>query len=815
MATISEFINKIGFKVKNEDVNKVNSTMSDMKETASKILGAIGIGFSLASINGLVEEFTRVKDQVKNSTAGLGEQVAIQEKILAAASATRSEYSQTAGMVSNLVKENSELFGTIDEAIKFNNAATMLFKTAGKTNEDIAGLMEAINKSFAKGKVDSETMSQLLERSPEAVALLNQRLGTTTDQLEQMASDGKISLEDLKGAFVDNADAIEAAFGNVKMSVTDAITVIRNKWGLWLADTNEMLGLTDTIGRTMVSAFDGVMRVITKVRTGLMWLAEKLGGTQNLLKLIAIVAGSIFLAMNFTKIISGLQMIGKFLTSINLKTLAIIAVIILVALLVEDFINFLMGNNSIFGELLEQAGVDVEAVREAIFKAWEAIKKFLKATWETIKNVAKTVWNAIKDFFAKHGDSIKAGLTKAWQAIKTVLTTVWSAIKTVATTVFNGLKNFWEKHGDSIKTSFSQIWNGIKDLLKKTWDTIKSVATNVFNGLRDFWNTWGSTIKTYFAAVWEYVKTVFSAALDVLAAVFAVFGAAFSGDWKALWEAVKNLISTVWNAIKSVVSSALDGIKSVLTSVWNVISSATSSTWNSIKSAISGVINSIASAISSVFNNIKSTISGAWNSVKSTTSSIWNSIKSAISDAINGAWSVVSGVVNKLKSAFNFSWSLPKLKLPHITVTGGVAPYGIGGKGSLPKFSISWYKKGGILDGATIFGAMGNQLLGGGEAGKEAVLPLSELWKNMKSIMKTGLNDLVKIIKPMVGMDTVSSTTVSSVTNSSVNKSIVQNINFKNEFHGERAAQQKAASTMKQAANDTTAELARALAFTG
>lgn len=72
--------------------------------------------------------------------------------------------------------------------------------------------MEAINKSFAKGVVDSETMSQLLEQSPEAVALLNKRLGTTSDQLEDMVTDGKISLADLKGAFVDNAAEIEAAF---------------------------------------------------------------------------------------------------------------------------------------------------------------------------------------------------------------------------------------------------------------------------------------------------------------------------------------------------------------------------------------------------------------------------------------------------------------------------------------------------------------------------------------------------------------------------------------------------------------------------
>lgn len=82
------------------------------------------------------------------------------------------------------------------------------------------------------------------------------------------------------------------------------------------------------------------------------------------------------------------------------------------------------------------------------------------------------------------------------------------------------------------------------------------------------------------------------------------------------------------------------------------------------------------------------------------------------------------------------AWKLPDLKLPHISVNGGQAPYGIGGKGSLPSFSIQWYKEGGILNGATIFGAMGGNLLGGGEAGAEAVLPLSELWKQMTEIVK-------------------------------------------------------------------------------
>ena len=86
----------------------------------------------------------------------------------------------------------------------------------------------------------------------------------------------------------------------------------------------------------------------------------------------------------------------------------------------------------------------------------------------------------------------------------------------------------------------------------------------------------------------------------------------------------------------------------------------------------------------------------------------------------------------------NFKWSLPHLNLPHISVSGGQAPYGIAGKGSLPKFSIEWYKNGGIMTQPTAFGInpeSGN-LMAGGEAGPEAIVPLSQLWEKMTTILK-------------------------------------------------------------------------------
>lgn len=847
--TVSEFINLIGFRVKNNDVNNVNKVISDIKNTASKALGAIGLGISLTAINSLVEEFSLVNQQVRNATSALGEQTDIQQKILAAAKATRSSYQQTASVVSNLVQENSELFGTIDKAIAFNNAATMLFKTAGKTNDEIAGLMEAINKSFAKGYVDSETLSQLLERSPEAVKLLCAELGTTQDQLEQLASDGKFTVENLYNAFVNNAGTISSAFGNVKMTVTEAITVVRNQWGLWLEETNEMLDVTGSIGRIVINASDIAIRALTSIRTAVGWLMEKLGGTENVLKLVGVVAASIFAYQtlgNLLVFIEGIRTMDKVLLKAKARMVATIAIIVALFLIIDDFVNFLKGNNSLLSEILTSAGIDADAVRETIINAWQTLTSFLLKCWEGLKTACSAIWGAIKGFFEEHGESIKAALVAVWEVIKTVLVTAWNIIKTVAVTVFSTLKSFWEKNGESVKNSLQQIWTGIVNQLSALWNGLVMVATFVFGLLKSYWDTWGATITAFFSGTWNVITTAFGVALDALAGLLAVFGALLSGDWASLWENIKSLISTIWNGILSIIGSVLSVIWSVISAVfnviwgfivniwngilnfisailsaiwnvivtiWNGIVSTISSVLNAIWSAIVTVWNGIVSTISNVVNTVQTTVSDAFNALKSTVSTIWNTIKDAITNPINDAWDAVNDVVEKLKKAFDFEWELPKLKIPTITVTGGEPPYGIGGTGSLPKFDIKWNKEGGILTKPTIFGTIGGKLLGGGEAGKEAILPLSELWTEMRSMISDGVNRLISFAAPLLGVENVSGSTVSTVTNSSVNRTVVQNVNFHNEFHGERAAQQRTSTTMKKAATDTTAELARGLAF--
>lgn len=395
--TLRDIFVAIGFQVDENEARAAENRISDIKNFAVQALGAIGVGLSLSAMNQITEEFQAINDQIRNATQGLGDQEEIQQKILKSAQDTRSAYSTTAKYVSMMVQENSDIFGSIDDAIAYNDVLQKMWRAAGKSNEEIEGLMEAVNKSFAKGKVDSETISQLLEQSPEAIQYLNKQLGSTTDQLEDMATDGKISLQDLYDAFMNNADDIDRRFGDLSYKISDAILYIRNKWGLWLADMNETMGLTQTISRFMTRAFDVMMVGLDKVKNGFEWLADRLGGTEKALTLLAIVAGSLFLAFNFNKLTGGLSSVLKLIGGINLKTLAIAGAFIALFLIIDDFINFMQGNNSMIGEALEAAGIDADDMREKIIKAWN-----------DCAGAAKDFWNAIQPLIEKIGELFEA-----------------------------------------------------------------------------------------------------------------------------------------------------------------------------------------------------------------------------------------------------------------------------------------------------------------------------------------------------------------------------------------------------------------------
>lgn len=608
--TLRELLIGLGFKIDESSEKKAEQGIQGLKDKATQLLGAIGIGFSLANLNQISEEFRTTNDQIAQATKLLGDQDEIQQKILDSANRTRASYADTARMVSNLVQENSELFGTVDEAIAFNDATTMLFRTAGKTNEQIAGLMEAINKSFAKGVVDSETISQLLEQSPEFIALLNKRLGTTTDQLEQMVADGRISLADLKGAVMDNADEIAAAFDGTSYKISDALLNIRNQFGLWVADMDETLGISEAIGTTMVRAFNVVMDVLRQVQVRFEWLAEKVGGTENLFRIIGTVAASAFGVMALPKLLTfltTLQKIDKALLSARLKMVAIIAVITVIVLLIQDFIAFMSGDNSLIGSLFDKAGIGAENARKTILNAWTTVKEFLL--------------------------------------------TMWGVIKQAAETIFGALSEWWEENGAAVMESFSRIWEGIKTLCETLWNALSSAAQTIFGALQRFWDTWGDTIISVFSTIWNTLIALIQPFLDAIAAVIDFLANVFTGNWQGAWTAIKDFAASIWQMITTIITGALDIIASIWSTAVGILSGIFQNIWNAIVEKVTGIKDAIVNGFTAAIDWIKSLPAQAlqWGA------DIIQGIVDGITGAISKVGDAVKGVADKIKSFLGFS----------------------------------------------------------------------------------------------------------------------------------------------------------------
>lgn len=121
---------------------------------------------------------------------------------------------------------------------------------------------------------------------------------------------------------------------------------------------------------------------------------------------------------------------------------------------------------------------------------------------------------------------------------------------------------------------------------------------------------------------------------------------------------------------------------------------------------------------------------GKWNELKESTSRIFSSIGDAMMQPVNWAKDKIKGAIESIKGFFNFQWSFPKLKMPHFTWSGSVNPLKWGEVG-VPRVGVEWYKNGGIMTEPTMFGMNGNNAMVGGEAGAEAILPLSQLWNQL------------------------------------------------------------------------------------
>lgn len=440
---------------------------------------------------------------------------------------------------------------------------------------------------------------------------------------------------------------------------------------------------------------------------------------------------------------------------------------------VATFENWISTFTSLADTVLGWFGTDWETVwtnvKTFFSDTWNAISSFFSGILTGIKTFFTDTWNAIVSFFSGILSGIYSSVTgtmteihdtftNIWDSITGFLSGAWETIKNIVTVGIMAVKEIISAAFQIITLPFRFIWENCKDTVLSIWETIKSVigekidavkekittvTTAISNVASAAWNAISSTA----SSLWEVIKGTIGSKIDAAKEKVSTATSAITSVASSAWSSVSSTASSLWNTISSTVSSKISAassavssatstITSVASSAWSSVSSTASSQWESIRSTISSKLSSAKSTVSSLMSGITSTMSSGLSSALSTVSGKFSSIYSTISSKMSAARDAVGNAISALRSKFNFSWSLPHLKLPHVSISGSFSI----NPPSVPHFGISWYKDGGILTRPTIFGAAGNNLLAGGEAGAEAVVPLATLWDKLETMITSVFN---------------------------------------------------------------------------
>lgn len=417
---------------------------------------------------------------------------------------------------------------------------------------------------------------------------------------------------------------------------------------------------------------------------------------------------------------------------------------------------------STFGVIL----IVIAAVAAAIVGIIAIIKN-----WGSIVEWLKGVWASIVEFFSNLWTNVLGAFSSGWQAIKQWYTDLvvtwaqwildkWSSVADFLGNCWSVVKEAWSAFWSPIAEWFSGVFEGIKAITQVCWGAIVAVVTTAWDGLMAFLSPIISllvsivqagwvmlqavtqvawlAIKKYIIepvkSAWSWVKSKFSDLSSWLAKRWEVIKAAANLAWALFKKYILEPVKSAWSFVKQ----KFTDLVSWLSSKWAAVKSTTLTAWNLVKKYI---IDPIVNA----YNNVKQKVANMWSTVrekfeaiKSTAREKFNAVKKLITDPIEKAKATIKKIIDTIKGFFNkLKLKIPKPqmpKLPHFSLKTSSKKI-MGKKIDFPTgFDVKWFAKGGILTKPTAFGMNGGKVLAGGEAGKEAVLPLNE--KNLGMIGK-------------------------------------------------------------------------------
>ena len=294
---------------------------------------------------------------------------------------------------------------------------------------------------------------------------------------------------------------------------------------------------------------------------------------------------------------------------------------------------------------------------------------------------------------------------------------------------------------ESLNSGMSQvggIFDDLGEIVNQAIQPLGELVAPVFSGIASIVSDAMSTVLGAISGVTGFISAnvspliselsnMITPVIDMITSDISSAMSEIFGETDSAFSGIGTLVNEIWPAIADTIKTAVSGVLSVVRVAWPMIKTIASTAFNAVKSVVMAVWPAVSNVIKTAVNTAKNVVSTAVNAIKgafrtlssiaSTVRGIFNSVKQAITKPIDDAKTAVKGALDKIKSFFplNIGNVFSGLKLPHFNVSGGSFPWGVGGKGSMPSWSVSWYARGGILENM--------QLIGAGERGTEFIWP--------------------------------------------------------------------------------------------
>ncbi len=859
----------LGFDVDEQSQNEAENSVKNLKNMATKALGAIGVAFSVAGAASFIKDCVSVASEVEEMQNKFD---VVFQGMTDEVEAWAQSYSDAIGRNKNDIKtyladQQNLLVGfgmTRQEGAELSKQMTTLaLDLASFANLDETAAVNNMTKAVMGESEAAKALGAVLNDDTRARAMQAMGLSGTYEKLDQLTK-MQVNYNAILAQSPDAIGDCERSLGSYKSTVVQFQSKLKE--------------IKTLVGQFFMPTFQKVIsfgaKGLTVLRDGVQKLndfASKIGGAEKIIGVLGVTIGATLAIVNFQKISNGLKLIGKGLSNVNLKVFAIAAVVLMLALIVQDFIAFMNGDNSVIGALFEKAGIDADEARATIQKAWSTIKDFLLSIWGTLQGAAQAIFGALSDWWAENGE-----------AVKETLLGIWKAIVGAAKQIFGALSGWWKENGAQVMETFSKLWEGIKQLCETLWNALVSAAQTIFGALKVFWDTWGSTIIAVFSILWNTLISLIQPFLDYLSALIDFLANVFTGNWEGAWNAIKDMAAAAWEMLVTILSGAWDTITTIWGAVIDFFAGIFQGVWDVIVEKVTGIKDAIVNGFQAAIDWITALPEQAlkWGS------DIVDNIVNGITGAVGKVGEAVKGVADKIKSFLGFSepedgpLSDFHTYMPDMIdlMTQGIAAGKERVRSAVEEIAAGMSDGMNLEDNSgSVTGMVGN-LLGGIKAAKtkanemlgsmnddgmtfnpKIAIESSDLGNcisagiaaakgkasdflgsisgNMPEGIDFDIPDVASMITQgiaagkeklngllqgfdgglsfMTQANVVQPETVSKVGggNDSKSVSITQNVNIDNQFNGDRAGQEKSSEAMDKAADDSTSEMARALQF--